>query len=392
MAFWDALFDNRRRVGQITKRPVLVLVVLIVALVIMGGNVSAQEATADLPANPDESVESAARWLVDVHQNSDGGFSSFSAGADMAPSDISGTADAITAIAAPGQDVSGPLDYLSQNTDQLIDFSGQDGSTAGKVVLALAAAGQNPEDFAGHDFLADIKDQRSADGNYGVESAFNQSLAILALAEAGETVPDNAISWLADLQEKEGELSGSWDDGFGTAGNSDATAMAVYAMLAAGVPESDETINRAIRFLDRTQLPSGNWEYGQGFGGNANSTATVIRALLALGYYLTPEWDAFSQDGNYPINALLAWQGESGAFQVDFGEGPADDFFATIQALPALATASDMISDSESGGFGGDSSLPFWLLGIALVVFSVLIVWYVRARRRGASVEQDAVS
>ena len=383
MSYWGALFDNRKGVGRIARRPVMILASLIIVLVLTGGNASAKEATAEMPfPDPDESVDAASDWLIDVHQNSDGGFSSFSAGADLASSDVSGTADAITAIAAAGHDVSAQLDFLSQDVNELIDFAGQDGSTAGKIVLALAAAGEDPRDFSDHDFVADIKGQLSAGGHYGVESAFSQSIVILALVEAGEPIPDSAIAWLVDSQEKEGELAGSWDDGFGTAGNSDATAMAVLALLAAGVPETDEAINKSVRFLDRAQLPNGDWEYGQGFGGNANSTATVIRALLALGYYLTPEWDAFSQGGNYPIDALLKWQGQSGAFQVDFGDGPADDFFATVQALPALASVSDLISESESSGFGGDSSLPFWLLGILLVVFVVLVVWYVRARRR----------
>jgi hypothetical protein len=361
----------------------MILVIFIIVLAMTEGSASAKDGTDDLPDPlPGESLDESARWLVDVHQNSDGGFSSFSGGADLAPSDVSGTADAITAIAAAGHDVSAQLDFLGQDVNELINFAGQDGSTAGKIVLALAAAGEDPRDFSDHDFVADVKGQLSAGGHYGVESAFNQSIAILALVEAGEPISDSAIAWLVDSQEKEGELAGSWDDGFGTAGNSDATAMAVLALLAAGVPETDETINKAIRFLDRAQLPDGNWEYAQGFGGNANSTATVIRALLALGYYLTPEWDAFSQGGNYPIDALLKWQGQSGAFQVDFGDGPADDFFATVQAIPALASVSNMLFESESSGFGGDSSLPFWLLGILLVVFVVLVVWYMRARRR----------
>ena len=33
---------------------------------------------------------------------------------------------------------------------------------------------------------------------------------------------------------------------------------------------------------------------------------------------------------------MLAWQGESGAFQADFGEGGFDDFFSTAQSIPAL--------------------------------------------------------
>ena len=41
--------------------------------------------------------------------------------------------------------------------------------------------------------------------------------------------------------------------------------------------------------------------------------------------------------GGSPLDALLAFQGDSGAFRADFGDGPADDFYSTVQAIPAAA-------------------------------------------------------
>ena len=51
-----------------------------------------------------EALLSAADWLISAHQNEDGGFSSFSIGADSAPSDVGGTVDALLALASADAD------------------------------------------------------------------------------------------------------------------------------------------------------------------------------------------------------------------------------------------------------------------------------------------------
>ncbi|MCA9978460.1 MAG: hypothetical protein KC413_22020, partial [Anaerolineales bacterium] len=225
------------------------------------------------------------------------------------------------------------LAYLQENSADVIAYAQTDGPTAGKLVMALVAAGQNPRNFAGEDFVAILS------GRLQVDSLppFGQALAILGLTAANETVPDNASAWLISLQSAEVGLAGSWDDGFGTVGNADATAMAVMALLAAGLPAEDVVIARAVDFLTQTQLESGGWEYGPGFGQSINSTAMVVQALSALGLDFYSTDGLYSPDGNPPLNALLLAQGESGAFQANFGDGPFDDFFTTVQTIPAVA-------------------------------------------------------
>ena len=44
----------------------------------------------------------AADWLISTHKNRDGGYTSFSTGADVAASDAGGTLDAILALASAG--------------------------------------------------------------------------------------------------------------------------------------------------------------------------------------------------------------------------------------------------------------------------------------------------
>jgi hypothetical protein len=284
-------------------------------------------------------AERAAAWLVDAHQNDDGGYASFSTGANKAPSTPGGTFDAMLALTAVGYpahapypgEARAPVDYLLQNLEDVIDYAGEDGAQAGKAVMALAAAGEDPRDFGGSNFVALLKGHQKPNGQLGSDP-YKQSLAMLGLAASGESVPASAVNWLKARQGP----GGAWDDGFGTAENADATAMAIMALIAAGQSPSSNAVKAGIDFLDATQL-AGGWEYGPGFGTNANSTGLVIQALSAAGEPWYESSGRWVMDGATPLEALAGWQAASGAFQADFGQGRFDDFFATVQSLPALS-------------------------------------------------------
>ncbi len=293
-----------------------------------------------------DSVQQAAYWLVREHQNVDGGFASFSAGADTSPSTVGGTLDAMLALSAAGYGMTepfpgksaAPLDFLADNPAAVVEYAAFEGnqvggSQAGKLVLALTAANQDPRSFVDHNFVISVTERLEPSGAFGVADAFKQSLAMLALAAVREPVPTSAVNWLIDQQAEDG----SWDDGFGTLANPDATAMAIMALLAAGESPADDPISDAVAFLAQAQLPDGSWEYSVGFGGNASSTALVAQALSALGEDWYSGAGGWSANGVAPLALLLAGQSESGAFQADFGQGPFDDFFTSVQVLPAVA-------------------------------------------------------
>jgi hypothetical protein len=284
-----------------------------------------------------EALKSAAGWLASTHQNADGGFTSFSMGADAGASDVGGTLDALLALSSAGADVESQLAYLRGNLEQVSEYAAVDGSHAGKIVLSLASAGEDPRDFGGQNFVISLTVHLSPTGQYGVNTAFNQSLAILGLVAANEPVPELALEWLLSLQAREGDLSGSWSDGFGTDGNTDSTAMAMMALMASGYSDAEDALGQAIDFLGRSQLQTGGWEYATGFGENVNSTALVLQALLMAGEGLATPDSEWIRIGAGPLAELLSWQGESGAFQADFGDGRFDDFFSTVQTIPALA-------------------------------------------------------
>lgn len=288
------------------------------------------------------STEAGVQWLIGSFQNPDGGFS----GSEpfQFPSNVGTTLDAVLAIASTGYDpelvwVGQPhsaVGYLKEHGAEMATLVAGNGGSAGKTLLALTASGENPRDFIGYNFVISLTDQLSPTGAYNVSDAFNQSLAILGLRSAGETVPASALQWLIDLQATGGTEDGSWDDGYGTVGNADATAMAVMALVSAGTSPSDPVLVAATEFFRRTQLPTGGFEYGAGFGENANSTALVLQALSALGEDFYSSDGAWNQNGNTPLSALMSYQSESGAFQADFGFGLADNFYATLQAIPGV--------------------------------------------------------
>lgn len=276
-----------------------------------------------------QSAESAARavaWLATAHRNADGGYSSFSQGADQAASDVGGTLDAALAIASTGRVPAPTVDYLSANADALLAYAQGGGGQAGKALLALTALGLDPRSFGGADYVAALTGQLTEDGDYAATTAYNQALAMLGLVAAGEPVDPAAVDWLVAAQAGDGDIAGSWDDGFGTAGNTDATALAAMALLAAGSADAAAAADTALAFLEATQLADGGWGYAPEQALSVNSTALAVQALVAGG-----------RDAAPGIAALLGVQGESGAFQTDFGSGPADDFYATAQTIPAVA-------------------------------------------------------
>lgn len=322
----------------------ITIVALTVALALVAHQAllpAAQAAQAE-PPFPDQrdAVKQAVYWLVQTFQNDDGGYASFSAGANQAPSSIPGTLDAVLALAAGGYnpaalfpgEPAAPIDFLAAHASELVAFAAADGAQAGKVVLALNAAAIEPRAFQGHNYVADLIGHLEPSGAYGVADPFKQALAMLGVAAVGEPVPASAALWLEERQADDG----SWDDGFGTLSSTDATALAIMGLVAAGRELDTLSIAAALDFLAASQLADG-WAYGPGLEASANSTALVVQALSALGedwYSGTGPWVV---DTHSPRDMLLAFQNMTGAFQSDFGQGPFDDFYATVQSIPAAA-------------------------------------------------------
>ncbi|MGH2536120.1 MAG: hypothetical protein ACRDHL_01860, partial [Candidatus Promineifilaceae bacterium] len=292
-----------------------------------------------------------------------------------APSDPAGTLDALLALAAAGAPTDEALAYLEANSAALAEYAAVGGGTAGKTVLGLTAAGRDARAFAGQDFVIMLTGLLSPTGQYGAATAYEQATAISALAAAGEAAAPEAIEWLVEQQEESGDLAGSWDDGFGTEGSTDATAAALKALIDSGLVLSDLGVQSSLNFLEMSQLPSGGWAYAPGLPESPNSTALAIQAIDAAGEDAGAQDARWAATGSPPLQALLSWQVDSGAFQADLGQGRADNFYATVQAAPALAAiaetgAQDPADDAPAAFAGGESKLPFFLLAVMFLLLA----------------------
>jgi hypothetical protein len=285
-----------------------------------------------LAASPEEAVDQALNWLQG-QQNADGGFSNgFSPGSGVAV-----TAEVVIALAGGGRDAgavrsaegASPLDYLYQ---QVKAGPADSVGTTAKIVLAVAATGLDPADFGGWDLIAQMEEAYDADGGSYGGSLFDQALVVLALANAGRTVPQGAVDYLLAFQTTDGAWSFTGDTA-ALSGDTNTTALTIQALVAAG--RKDDT-GRGLAYLQRVQNADGGWPYQNpspyGTETDANSTALVLQAIYAVGQ--TPaDWYV---EGADPLGALLALQNASGSFsfQASF---PGDNVLATVQAVPAAA-------------------------------------------------------
>lgn len=289
--------------------------------------------TLTVTAQADDPITTGLDWLK-TQQQADGGFTNgFSEGSDLGT-----TCDIIQAIAAGEQDAStwvsnggnSPLDYLyAQVETGAVSTLG----LQSKTVLALLATGQDPAAFAGSDLVAELNAAYDATtGIYG-ENVFDHSLAMLALSNAGQSVPDEAAQYLLDNQ----CTDGAWALFGGTepeTGDTNTTALAIQALLATG---HQDDLDEAFAYLHSVQNNDGGFPYQSpsdyGTDTDANSTAVVLQALMAAGESL----DDWSPAGASPLDALSALRDpDSGAFLWQAAV-PGPNVLATAQAIPAIA-------------------------------------------------------
>ncbi|OKP94515.1 S-layer homology domain-containing protein [Paenibacillus sp. P32E] len=280
-------------------------------------------------------------------------------------SDIAATAKGITAteelsdwqavgLARSGHAV--PAAYLAGVKEQLSDSQGQLRKVTDyeRLVLAVAAAGADPQTFGGYNLIEKIynNDKLTSQGNNGL------IFALIALDSGSYTVPSSA-KWtkerltqaLLEAQDKDG--------GFpltaGGTADPDITAMAVTALAAhADQAAVAAAIDKAIAWLSQQQQEDGG--YKQAGEANSESTAQVIIALSAAG--IGPNDSRFVKAKGGLLSHLASFRQADGGYAHTLGQ-PANSV-ATEQALLALTAysrylngESKLFSISPSGVTGG---------------------------------------
>lgn len=311
------------------------LLALLGVVALLAGTVpwaAAQEAT-PLAANADP-VAAASAWLR-AQQDTAGGFKGFSGELDPGT-----TTDAAMALYAAQESdpeaeaaLAAAIAYLEKDG---LSYANTGAGQAAKLVLAAVAGGKDPRSFGGADLIAQMQAppttsvENPIPGIWG-DDLYDHVLVILALAAAGEPVPDTAI---APLRATQGADGGWAFDGATAAGSSDSntTALAIQALVAAGHGD-DPMLANALASL-RPLLAPDNTGFAYGPGdpllADANSTALVVQALIAAGEDPTsPDWGASAQ-------ALVAFQAADGGLRFMATDEDAN-LLATVQGIPALA-------------------------------------------------------
>lgn len=202
---------------------------------------------------------------------------------------------------------------------------------AGQLMVAIAAANENPRAFGEPllDLVYEIN--RQLDPNTGIygnatpENVLDQVWAILGLSANHYSVSPAAADWLASAQLEDG----SWNDGFDS--YLDTTPLAMMALIASGHRTSDSPeIQLALEFLQNQQTTFGGWQTPWDTTTNPVTTALILQALTSVGEQTEdPRWQV---DDGTPLSALVLLQQESGVIGAEFANA-----YSTAEAIIGLS-------------------------------------------------------
>jgi len=279
--------------------------------------------SAEPPTGP--RMKTAARALnwLQKQQDADGGYGSTDSSTEM-----------LMAVAANGCD---PDAWNVEGGDSLLTYMQANGGAysnkalaAGKLMVALAAAGEDVTTFLGSSLVTTMTGYyNSSTGAYDSGEAYDQgpgphSWAVLGMRAAGQSVPLAATTYLTSNIQAEG--CWEWSSGWGC--DTNATALAVQALMATGVATDAAEVISSIAWLKSKQNDDGGFPYSSG-DSDANSTAYVTQALLAAGESLS------GLANGDPSGYLRAMQQGSGQIYWQ-DDDPGFGTLATHQAVPPL--------------------------------------------------------
>lgn len=180
---------------------------------------------------------------------------------------------------------------INENPDSASAYAGN--------IMGLIAAGKNPRDYNGNNYVKALADFQNEAGKFLIgewdDYSTTMAFSILALDMAkAEYNVDKAVEALLSYQGEDG--------GFGGA---DETAMCIMALgNHRGINGVNTAIANGIAYLKANQKDSGGFE---SWGAeNPYSVSAVIQGLIAVGEDpLSKEW---TKNGNTMLDALLSYK------------------------------------------------------------------------------------
>ncbi|WOF15488.1 ABC transporter substrate-binding protein [Methanoplanus sp. FWC-SCC4] len=273
----------------------------------------------------DNNVENALDYIKTC-QKDDGGFGESDRGSNPATSTW-----AIMAIVSAGQDPkdwkkngTSAIDYLYSISDETYSIDGT--TETAKMIMTITAAGYDPENFAGNNFITLLSGKKKENGQFG-DHIYTTSWAVTALSANGIDASDS-IKWLKSVQNEDGGFG--WTKG--AESDCDDTSSTLMALIAGGEPQDSESVQKAISFLKISQKENGGFNYGGSSEANSASDSWAIQAIVAAGE--NPEsWT--TKSGNNPVSHLLSLQADKGYFKwTDYLED--NKCRMSTNAIPAL--------------------------------------------------------
>ncbi len=240
---------------------------------------------------------------------------------------------AIMAIAAAGQNpnnwVSGgnsTVTYLRNSTALLDPNKATDWE---RTLLAIVAAGENPRAFGNTDYVSKVLGFYNGTQIGDVTLLNDDVWGILALSSIGEgqTVISNSKNFIESNQ----NTDGGWSFAVSGASDADNTAATLIALTAAGESPSSQVITKAVAYL-KTQQQSNGGFISEGTT-NSGVDAWVIGGINAIGQSpIAPDWQ---KNGVSAVSHLLSLQNADGSFNwtATLSTNP---IWMTAYAIPAL--------------------------------------------------------
>ena len=224
-----------------------------------------------------------------------------------------------------------------------------------RVVLALTAAGFNPQNVAGFDLTLPL-----ADFDATLRQGINGPIfALLAFDSLGYTIPASPNQatremYVAEILRRQ-TMDGGWNLTAGIngpvsaneRGDIDITGMALQALAKYQYDEAVQAaIHRALAFLSRSQRSDGG--FAGGFSANqatVESSVQVLVAITELGIAIDDP--RFVKNGNTLVDNILSFQNPDGGFRHSQSR-PETNIMATEQALYGLVAAYRSLTGQSS--------------------------------------------
>jgi outer membrane protein assembly factor BamB/subtilase family serine protease len=289
----------------------------------------------ELPYNYSGSIGCALQFLRDEQTPASGSIGAFST-----------SAWAVLAISAAGEDPDEWMPYDRSLVDYLETYPSLPENEfvldyfedLARTCLAISALGDvDPMNFGGVNYLTTVKSYHDGVQFDDPASINDDALGILALVSAGDPnstgIIDRSVEYIISRQNRDGGWSKIIE---GTGGNVTAnatsdvktTSLAIQALVAAGEHPKSSVITNASAFLRRSLDADGSFS-------DAVTTASAVQAILAMGENPLVWWNTSVNNSDTPIEYLLNLQQPDGSFNYTTNRSlfPRD---TTAKVIPAL--------------------------------------------------------